>query len=114
MNFMPGQVEMDKVRVAGVDLALPAGKELPNGEIKLGIRPEYLALAPAHAAGALPMTVSQLQDVGTHIILSASIAGHTIKARLPADAAQWNPGDTVWLRVLGEHTCIYKNEEIVA
>jgi glycerol transport system ATP-binding protein len=113
MNFMPGQVEMDKVRVAGVDLALPAGRELPNGDIKLGIRPEYVSLAAANAAGALPMTVSQVQDVGTHVILSAGIAGHTVKARLPADAPHWAKGDTVWLRVLGEHTCMYKNEEIV-
>ncbi len=113
MNFMPGQVEMDKLHVAGRALALPKGKELPNGDIKLGIRPEYVTLAAENAAGALPMTVAQVQDVGTHVILSASIAGQTIKARLPADAAQWNPGDTVWLRVLGEHTCMYKNEEIV-
>ncbi len=114
MNFLPGQVEMDKVRVAGIDLVMPAGRELPDGAIKLGIRPEYVALAATNAPGALPMTVSQVQDVGTHIILSASIAGQTIKARLPADAAQWATGDTVWLRVLSEHTCLYKNEEIVA
>jgi glycerol transport system ATP-binding protein len=114
MNFIPGHVAMDKVRVAGMDLALPAGRALPDGDIKLGIRPEYVTLAAAHTAGALPMTVSQVQDVGTHVILSASIAGHTVKARLPADAAQWATGDAVWLRVLGEHTCMYKNEEIVA
>ncbi len=114
MNFLPGQVEMDKVRVAGMALALPAGRELPDGDIKLGIRPEYVSLASENTAGALPMTVSQVQDVGTHVILSATIAGHTVKARLPADAAQWRKGDAVWLRVLGEHTCMYKNEEIVA
>ncbi len=114
MNFLPCQVETDTLHIAGRRLALPAGKELPNGDIKLGIRPEYVSLAPENAVGALPMTVSQVQDVGTHVILSAGIAGHTIKARLPADAAQWAKGDTVWLRVLGEHTCIYKNEEIVA
>ena len=114
MNFMPGQVEMDTVHIAGRQLALPVGRELPNGDIKLGIRPEYVSLASENAEGALPMKVSQVQDVGTHVILSASIAGHTVKARLPADAAQWSQGDTVWLHVLGEHTCMYKNEEIVA
>ena len=24
-----------------------------------------------------------------------------------------SPGDAVWLQVMGEHTCFYKNEEIV-
>jgi len=24
-----------------------------------------------------------------------------------------SPGDTVWIKVMSEHTCFYKNEEIV-
>ena len=60
------------------------------------------------------MTVTQVQDVGTHVMLSAACDGHTIKARLSADAEQLTVGDTVWLKVMGEHTCFYKNEEIVA
>jgi glycerol transport system ATP-binding protein len=113
MNFMLGLVEMDKVHVAGMALTLPHSRVLPDGEVKLGIRPEYVALVPPKTSGALPMTISQVQDVGTHVILTASIAGQSIKARLPADAAQWKQGESVWLKVLGEHTCIYKNEEIV-
>lgn len=114
MNFLPAQVAEGKINVAGMALDPPLGRNLAAGEIKLGIRPEYVTVASANAPGALPMTVTQFQDVGTHAILSAGIAGQTIKARLPADAARWVKGDTVWLQVLGAHTCIYKNEEIVA
>ena len=46
-------------------------------------------------------------------MLSADYAGTTVKARLASDATQLVSGDSVWLKVLGEHTCIYKNEEIV-
>ena len=113
MNFISGQVEADKVLVAGMALALPLRRLLPPGDIKLGIRPEYLALVPAQSPGSLPLTVSQVQDVGTHIILSAVVAGQTLKARLPVSTQPLRAGDTVWLQLIGEHTCFYKNEEIV-
>ena len=114
MNFIAGVVEADKVVVAGMALALPLHQKLPLGAIKLGIRPEYLVPVAAQSSGALPLTVSQVQDVGTHIILSATVEGQTLKARLPVSARAMLAGDTVWLQVIGEHTCFYKNEEIVS
>ena len=114
MNFLPGQVDSLGLHVGGSTLALSDGRSLPAGDIKLGIRPEYLTLVPAQTVGALAMSVTRVQDVGTHVILSADVAGATLKARLSLDAAQHLPGDTVWLKVLGEHTCFYKNEEILA
>jgi glycerol transport system ATP-binding protein len=113
MNFVSGQVVTDTVQLAGHTLALPAGRSMSDGDLKLGIRPEYLKVVAAHTAGALPMKVSQVQDVGTHVILTASLAHHTLKARLPTNAAGHAVGHTVWLQVMGPHTCIYRNEEIV-
>ncbi len=113
MNFLLGQVDEEGVHVAGMTLTLPPGRVLPPGEIKLGVRPEYVVPVAAGTAGAVAVTVSQVQDVGTHVMLSATHAGHALKARLPPDAAPLSAGDAVWLRVMGEHTCFYKNEEIV-
>lgn len=113
MNFLSGSVDHEGMHLAGATFALPAGRVLPDGDMKLGIRPEYVSLAPAQTAGALQMTVSQVQDVGTHVILSAHRDGCNLKARLSPDAAQLAVGDAVWLQVMGEHTCFYKNEEIM-
>ncbi len=113
MNFLPGEVVMDVLHVAGHKLALPAGRSMPDGNVKLGIRPEYVQIAAAQSPGALPMKVSQIQDVGTHVILTATAASQMVKARLPSNAAQHAVGNTVWLQVLGAHSCIYRNEEIV-
>ena len=113
MNFLTGHVDEDGIHFAGEMLALPAGRTLPTGEIKLGIRPEYVSLVSAHSLGALEMTVSQVQDVGTHVTLSAQFAGQTVKARLSPDAALPAIGDTVWLKLMDAHTCFYKDEEIV-
>lgn len=114
MNFLSGQAHGDTFTTAGADMAIPAGRNLSDGVFKLGVRPEYVRIAEAHAPGALPMTVSQVQDVGTHTIVSATRDGQLIKARLPADSTQLAAGDAVWLQLMGEHTCFYKNEEIVA
>ncbi len=114
MNFISAQVVKNKVFVSGLELDIPIGKSMPDGTIKLGIRPEYVTLTTVDAPGSLPMSVTQIQDVGTHIIMSANSAGQSIKARLPVESTSCAKGDTVWLQVLGEHTCIYKDEEIVA
>ena len=113
MNFLPGRADGEGFHLAGVTLPFPSGQTFPAGDIKLGIRPEYLATVPAGTAGALAVQVSQVQDVGTHVVLSANVAGHTVKARLPSDSGPLAAGQTVWLQVMNGHTCFYKNEEIV-
>jgi glycerol transport system ATP-binding protein len=113
MNFLPGVVGANGIELAGQTLALPPGQTLPSGDIKIGIRPEYVSLASAHAPGALEMKVAHVQDVGTHVMLSAKCAGHTVKTRLSSDTEQLTIGAPIWLKVMGEHTCFYKNEEIV-
>ena len=60
------------------------------------------------------MTITQVQDVATHAIVSATRESHTIKARLSAIPGNLVAGDRVWLQLMGEHTCFYQNEEILA
>ena len=114
MNFLPGRVDGHRITVAGCVLPMPSGRTLPPGDVTLGVRPEYVVSTPVSAPGALQMKVSKIQDVGTHVMLSADLAGHTVKARLSGDAVPLSPGDPVWLKVVGEHTCFYRHEEIIA
>lgn len=114
MNFLTAKVESNGLRVGGQLLMLPESLVLPVGDIKLGIRPEYVALGNEKTPGALPMVLSKVQDVGTHFIVTAQCEGQTVKARLNVDAVQLEAGQQVWLQVLSEHACFYKNEEIVA
>ena len=113
MNFLPVQVDGSGIHLGGMCLEAPPGRVLPHGALKLGIRPEYLGLVAAHTPGAIAMTVSRVHDVGTHVLLSVGFAGHALKARLDADAVVNAPGDTVWLQVVSEHSCFYKDEELV-
>jgi glycerol transport system ATP-binding protein len=111
MNFLSAQATADALQVAGAQWGLP--RALPSGALKLGVRPEYVALASPASPGALLCTVAKIQDVGTHVMLTATVDGQTLKARLSPEVQLPAVGHSVWLQVLGEHTCFYKNEEIV-
>ena len=112
MNFLPAQATGDALNVAGAQWLLP--RALPAGALKLGVRPEYVSLAQPTTPGALLCTVSKIQDVGTHVMLTATVDGQALKARLSPEVQLPDVGQSVWLQVLGEHTCFYQNEEIVA
>jgi glycerol transport system ATP-binding protein len=114
MNFLTGEIARNSFLIDRLALPLPPARTLPLGEMKLGVRPEYVSLMAPGTPGSLPMLVTQVQDVGTHVMLSASFAGQSVKARLSSDAAHFSNGDTVWLQIMTEHTCFYQNEEIVA
>jgi glycerol transport system ATP-binding protein len=114
MNFLPARAAGGVLEVAGRPLALPQGRKLPEGELKLGIRPEYVALAGAGDPAALPAKVSHAQDVGTHVLLTGMIGDLTVKAKLSPASAAPQRGQDVWLQVMGPRTCFYRNEELVA
>jgi glycerol transport system ATP-binding protein len=112
MNFVAARASQGRLAMGARELAAP--RALPEGEIKLGIRPEYVELAEPEAPGALPGAVSQVQDVGTHLLLTALVDGAPLKARLAPETPVPAVGEPVWLRVIGRHTCFYANEELVA
>jgi len=119
MNFLPVQRQGDTLLVAGQ--SLPLARPLPAGALRLGVRPEYLPLVAPQTPGALPATVRNVQDLGTHSLVSATVLAaegsgqqrYALKARLDAQTPPPALGDTVWLQVLGDHTCFYQNEELL-
>ena len=113
MNFMPVTVRGDALELAGARLPAGAGRHLPEGELTLGIRPEYLQLDAPGAAGALQAVVKQVQDIGTYWLVSCDASGSLLKLRLAPDVNPPSVGDTVGLHLLGENTCFYQNEELL-
>ncbi len=95
MNFLPASL-------------LPGA---PAGAESLGVRPEYVTLAQAGAAGALPATVLQSQDIGTYWLVTARIGEHTVRLRLAPEAHAPQAGATVYLGLSGPRTCFYAADE---
>lgn len=113
MNFLPGESQGHRVQVAGRSMALTSDQVLPEGDVTLGVRPEYVTLAVPETPGALPGQVIRLQDVGTHVLLTVQIGERPVKARLTPEAALPRVGEEAWLQVMTDHTCFYKNEALV-
>jgi len=114
MNFLPVEHVAGRLRLVDHWLDAPAERGLPTGALQIGVRPEYLERTAPGEAGALPCKVLRVQDLGTSLMLAAEVAGQVLRARFDPDAQLPASGDTVWLRILGEHTCFYQNEELLA
>lgn len=112
MNFLEAVVQSGQLHVAGY--TVPWGGALADGEVRVGIRPEYLTLCDLAQPGALPATVVQVQDIGTYFLVTLRVGAQNLKARLAADALVPQVGSAVGAGVVGPHTCYYRNEEWVA
>jgi glycerol transport system ATP-binding protein len=114
MNFLPARGIAGGIEVAGQALAAPNAALSAIDTFTLGVRPEYVTLAGAHEPGAVPATVTQAQDIGTYWLVTAKVgADAVVRLRLSPEQTIPKPGDSVWLAVVGEHTCFYKDEELI-
>jgi len=118
MNFLAAKGTAAGIEVAGQTLAAPHAALAGAGELTLGVRPEYVRLASADEGGAVPGVVTQVQDIGTYWLVSSRVGRGSnesvLRARLSPEASIPSVGATVWWQVVGEHTCFYKNEELIA
>jgi len=117
MNFLPARGTGSGIQVAQRLLPAPHAALAAPGEFTLGVRPEYVQLASAGQAGAVPGVVTQAQDIGTYWLVTARLGDEAdapiLRARLSPEQAIPQLGEQVWLGIVGEHTCYYRNEELV-
>ncbi|WDZ96974.1 ABC transporter ATP-binding protein [Herbaspirillum sp. WKF16] len=113
MNFCPLGIEGDAVLLGRQRVQLEAAQlqALKNagGNLKLGIRPEFVELAAAGAAGAVSAEVIQVQHLGTSQLVTAQFDGITVKARV-APAVKVETGQQ-WLRLAKPETIYFSNDE---
>ncbi len=117
MNFLPARHTGAGLDVAGHAVNAATPTPLGADSFTLGVRPEYVTLAEARSAGAVPALVTQAQDIGTYWLLSAAVGSGSspaiVRARLSRDQRIPTVGDTVWLHIVGAHTCYYRNEKLI-
>ncbi len=118
MNFLAARGVGTGMEVAGRTLAAPKVALASLGAFTLGVRPEYVQITAANEPGAVPGMVTQAQDIGTYWLVTARIgsgAGEALlRARLSPEQAIPRVGEAVWLSIVGDHTCYYVNEELIA
>lgn len=116
MNLLPVESVDGRLKLGEFTLPSPPGLSGREGPIVLGLRPEYTALAAPSQAGAVAAVVRRVQDLGSHLLLTADAGGQTVRARLPRDLEPYppEPGEVVGLQLLCEQTRFYRNEELIS
>ena len=83
MNFIPARVSGAKASVEGYEFPLGAAYAgLPEGGVKVGVRPEFVALT---SGGGLPVQVRRVADLGRKRLAYVTLGPHPIVATVPAD-----------------------------
>jgi glycerol transport system ATP-binding protein len=113
MNLLDCQLEEGGLSFGEVTMPLsPALRKtlLPHGrELKLGIRPEFVQISLAEMPNCMPWTVTLLENVGVHLILTLSSNGIKIKSRVPTQE-RVSVGARVWAGFPEAHVKIFKDD----
>jgi glycerol transport system ATP-binding protein len=115
MNFLPCAIDGEAAVVAGQRIPLPAAqaeaaRDCEPGTLKLGIRPEFLEL-DANGQG-VPLRLESVAEMGQFHLLTASLADHAIKLKVPSDQ-QVTAGSEISVIFPPEWICLYANEYLL-
>ena len=81
MNVLPCAVAGDRLQLGGREVALGRSYPRLDGKVEVGVRPEFVRLAPA--GQGLPITVTRVEDIGRFKIVRALLEGRSFDAVLP-------------------------------
>lgn len=84
MNFIPVSVAGSKAVVNGETVTLDHDYGDPKGDLKLGVRPEYIRLTKGDG---LPVRINRVQDAGRHKFVNATLDGTEINIAIDEDTA---------------------------
>ena len=115
MNFLPCRIEGQTARVDGASIALTpeaaARAADAVGTLELGIRPMHLKVHGSAVAGGVPVTLKTVEDQGSFKILTATLNGHILKARVPEGHPI--PDGPIWLAFPPERIRLFADERLV-
>lgn len=116
MNLVPCELDGDAAIVEGRRIPLAGGLSergaAAAGALELGIRPEFLRLDSSGGAGAVPVAVTAVEDLGNFKIVTVSLGGLTLKVKAPED--QEVPGGQAYLRFPPRWTKVYAGGHLLA
>ena len=112
MNVLPAEVKDNEAHIAGHALCLQATyRNLPPGEkIEVGIRPEFVRVAPA-GTGLLSAKIERIDDFGRSRFARVRVGDLSLAARMPFDVVL--DGDQAGLVFDPGHIHVYAGGRLV-
>ncbi len=115
MNFIPCTLDGNIARIDGATIELDGHTaDLGNkaeGNLEIGIRPMYLEVHDTSVDGGVAAKVKAVEDQGNFKIITVTLSGHTLRARLPED--QVVPESNAWLRFPAQCTKLFADGRLV-
>ena len=115
MNFLECKVEGGLAYVNGIaiplDHALAGLAGGAKGKLELGIRPMHLEVHANAVDGGIAVAVKSAEDQGNCKIVTMSIAGQIVRARVPEE--QPAPDEKAWLRFPPQWTRLFADERMI-
>jgi glycerol transport system ATP-binding protein len=110
MNLLRCVVEESAAVVEGQRIPLPpevcAKARAGTGELRLGIRPEFLRRVPEGTPSSVRVEVAQVEDLGRYRIATARLGAQGVKVRLPEEV-RVAAGESCWLEFPAQWTTLY-------
>lgn len=108
MNLLDAEVADGGVRAGPFELSIAASARdrLGEGDLQIGIRPEYVDAGAEKFDGAAEMDVAEVDVTGHSVIAHLELGEMKMKAVLPEDSPVQR-GETLWVRVPPEHANVY-------
>ncbi len=115
MNFLPFEIDGNVAHINGAGIQLDdKTADLAHhakGQLELGIRPMYLEVHSSAVENGVPAKVKSIEDQGSFKIVTFSLSGKVLRAKLPEDRAV--PQNRAWLRFPGQWTKLFADERLV-
>jgi glycerol transport system ATP-binding protein len=111
MNFLACTLDGNVARVDGAGIKLDEKTAAlglkANGKLEVGIRPMYLKVRSEPVEGGVPAQVQAVEDQGSYKIVVLTLAGKTLRARLPEgkpvpDGKVWLVFPPKWIRLFAD------------
>mgnify|MGYP001796673038 CR=1 FL=1 len=103
MNILPCETRGDTALFEGHEIALEGPATDGAGDVKLGIRPEYIEIAD----NGVPATVTKVSDIGRHYVIDAVVGSTPLKA--VTEHAAPDQGASVHLNFKPEQSRLYRD-----
>ena len=113
MNLFDCNVASDhEVEIAGHKFSVGASlDQVKSKNLKLGIRPEKVAVASRGSANSFKTDIERVEDFGNYKVVSAHLEKMTIKIKTKHEAEL--PASELWLQFPPENCCIYEDEQLI-
>lgn len=115
MNLLRCQIENNMAKVANHSIPLPsqiAQKAAKSqGELKIGIRPEFCQVVESGTPGSFPLEVTRVVGLSDHFLVNAQLEGQAVCAKVTTDDAP--KLGTQWFRFPEERIHLYANERVI-